>query len=135
MEQILKNKALKTFKPDAEEAAKRWECFWNGEMNDRPIMLARLLKTGYQFKPWANYQERVFGDMETTLRNNLHNCAGIQYLGESMPDFWISFGTHEIAAYCGGQIIWPENGMDTNWSEPFIDAWGFRALPGCCRLS
>lgn len=123
MKHSIRNQALKTFKPDAQEAANRWAAYWKGEMIDRPVLIARLAKPGYEFRPGSSYRDRVFGDMEMTLKDHLYNCQGMMYLGEAMPDFWISFGTHEIAAYCGGEIIWPESSTDTNWSRPFVDDW------------
>jgi hypothetical protein len=111
------------------EASRRWEAYWEGELLDRPIVLSSVRKAGYPFLPESSYRERVFGDLNAILDRALHNARGIEFLAESMPQFWLSFGPDEIAVFCGAALAWSEDSQcDTNWSKPFVTEWA-RDLP------
>ena len=123
------NNALKTYKPDMEDAAKRWEAYWNGDIIDRPIILASCTRDGFEKKPFTTYYDRAFGDMDEIFDAALFNASATYYGGDLVPTFWGSLGADEIAAYCGGSLEWNlESKMDTNWSHPFIEDWE-KALP------
>ncbi len=111
------NKRIVELKPNFHEAARRWEAYWNHDIIDRPVLVAAIQKPGTEFKPGASYHDRVYGNIDEILQNALHNANCIEWLGESMPSFWSSLGTHEIATFCGYDVIWAQNGMDTNWCK------------------
>ena len=121
------NNTLCHFKPDAEIAAKRWEAYWQKEVLDRPILRAAVKKDNYDFRKDSTYYDRVHGDMDRILDDHLHNCAGIHFLGDLMPGFWMSFGTHEFAQYMGAKVVWTESKMDTCWVEPMVRDWKMQA--------
>ena len=126
----LKNKALLTFKPDMEDAAKRWEAYWQRELTDRPVVRAECWKDGFTPKKIVGYgyYENVHSDIDELLDNALYNAGGRYYAGESIPNYFSSFGPDEIAAFCGGTLQWHEDSMGTNWSAPFVEDWE-TALP------
>lgn len=111
------------FKPDMAEVSRRWEAYWAGELLDRPIVCAAVREPGYDFLPESTYYERVHGDLDAVLDRALHNAAGTFYGAETVPQFWLSFGPDEIAAFCGATLEWSQTDADTNWSVPFVKDW------------
>ena len=112
------------FKPDIVETNRRWEAYWKGELLDRPIVICNTRKVGYPFLPESSYRERVYGDLNAILDRALHNAQGTEYLAESVPQFWLSFGPDEIAVFCGAEFTWSDDSKcDTNWSKPFVTDW------------
>lgn len=112
-----KNKKITELKPDFEEAAKRWEAYWNRDIIDRPVLMAAVGKPGAAYKPGSSYYDRIYGDLDEILGSALHNAGCTNWLGESVPSFWPSLGTHEIAAYCGYDVVWAEGEHNTNWCK------------------
>ena len=110
-------------KPDIEDTARRWEAYWAGEMLDRPIVWVTAPVEGFEWQPMNGYRERVFGDLDAIVEKALHNASGTIYGGESVPQFYPSFGCDEIAAFCGGELCWSADSGDTNWSKPFVHDW------------
>lgn len=111
----MNNTAIKELKPDFDEAALRWEAFWNRDIIARPILTATIERDkAYDYCPHDGYYERIYGDLEEIVNNKLHNARNVVYLGEAIPGTWTSLGTHEIATYCGYGVKWA--GV-TNWCE------------------
>ena len=110
----MKNTRMIELKPNAEMAMKRSEAFWNKDMIDRPIMIAKIKKPNADIRPGSHYWERCFGDPEKVFSDELHNAMQYEYLGEAIPQYWMSLGTHEIAQYCGYDITWSPD-KQTNW--------------------
>jgi len=106
-----------TLKPNFSESAKRWEAYWNHDIIDRPILCANVLKPDAKPLGYISYRDRVYGDLDNVLAHQLHDAACYDWLGESIPSFFPSLGTHEIACYCGYEIEWGQDGMDTNWCK------------------
>ena len=105
---------IRELKPDFAEAAARWEAYWNHDVYDRPVLCAVLAPEGLR---GHTYRDRVFGDLDEILNRELENARKKQWLGDSVPGFWPSLGTHEIASYCGFEIEWGPVG-DMNWAKP-----------------
>ncbi len=115
---------IANIKPDFSEAAARMDAYWHGEMLNRPVLIASTPKPGYAFQEGSSYHDRaVSGDLDIILYNALHNARGLDYLGESMPACWMSFGTHEIASFFGAEIVWTEGSGDTTWAKPMVQDW------------
>lgn len=113
-----------SLKPDLEETHKRWEAYWAGDMMDRPIVLATAPREGAHFVQGSTYKDRMFGDLESAIERGLHNATGTFYGGEAVPQFWLSFGCDEIAAFCGvADLVSSDAGADTYWSLPLIHDW------------
>lgn len=111
------NKGISKIKPDFDMAAKRWEAYWNHDVLDRPLLRATLPKPGAELLPVSTYKERIEGDLDFILKKALQNAENTLYLGEEIPGFWTSLSSHEIAAYCGYELVWADNGHDTNWCK------------------
>lgn len=119
-----------SFKPDLEDANKRWEAFYMGELIDRPVTCVRAPKRGYENKPRYNitYRDRVLGDIDDVIDKIIQSAENTFYGGEAIPAFMPTFGPDEIASYCGGELCWGDDATETNWSRPFVDSWE-KALP------
>ena len=111
------------FKPDIEEAAKRWDAYYAGDIIDRPIVCVTARREGVRGTRGSNYHERVYGDLNDIIDRALISAEATYYGGEAVPQMWLSFGCDEIAVFCGGELAWSEDSGDTNWSVPFIDSW------------
>ncbi|MDQ1258177.1 MAG: hypothetical protein QG656_2786 [Candidatus Hydrogenedentes bacterium] len=111
-------------KPNLEDTARRWEAYWAGDLIDRPMVWVTAPVPGFEYRPIDGYRERVYGDLDELVAKALHNAAGTIYGGESVPQFYASFGCDEITAFCGGSLCWShESAGDTNWSVPFVRDW------------
>ena len=122
------NPAPLEFKPDLEEAAKRWDAFYAGELIDRPVICMTAPREGYKGAPASDYHERVFGDMDDIIERAIISTEATIYGGEALPAAWLSFGPDEIAVFIGAEFQWSKNSGDTNWSVPFVEDWE-KALP------
>lgn len=105
------------YKPDYAKAIDRWEAYWEGDMLDRPLLIYQNGKKNFDWAAGSTYKDRCYGDMDKILDNYLYNNKGIDFLGDGLPAFWISLGTHEIASYMGAEIVWAGD-SDTNWVKP-----------------
>jgi hypothetical protein len=128
MSTTTKSPAPLAFKPDVEEAARRWEAFYAGEIIDRPVVSVTAPRAGKTPAAGSNYHERVHGDLDDIIGRALITAEGTFYGGEAMPTFWLSFGPDEIAVFCGAELGWSPDSGDTNWSKPFVEDWA-TALP------
>ena len=53
-----------TLKPDMEEAHRRWQAYWAGDLIGRPVVCVTAPVSGRNALPATTYYERVFGDLE-----------------------------------------------------------------------
>lgn len=127
-ETTVKRPAPLAFKPDLDDAARRWEAYYHGEIIDRPVVCVTAPKDGRAPVRGSDYYERVYGDLDDIISRALASADGTYYGGEAIPAFWLSFGPDEIAVFCGAEFGWNERSGDTNWSKPFVEDWD-EALP------
>ncbi len=116
------------FKPDREEAARRWEASFAEGIIDRPVVCVTAPKEGAPPAQGSSYHERVFGDLDELIERGLRGAEATYWGGEAVPAFWTSFGPDEIGVFCGATFGWREHSGDTNWSIPFVEDWA-RDLP------
>lgn len=116
------------FKPDLDEAAKRWDAFYAGDMIDRPIVCVTAPKDGAKLVKGSDYYERAHGDLDDVIERGLAAGENTFYGGEAIPAFWLSFGPDEVAVFTGAELRWSDDSRDTNWSAPYVDDWS-KALP------
>jgi len=116
------------FKPDLEEAVKRLEAFYAGDIIDRPVIMVTAPKEGVKGARGSNYYERVFGDMDDIIDRAIQSARATYYGGEAVPTFNPSFGPDEVAVFTGAEFRWSKDSGDTNWSVPYVDDWE-KSLP------
>jgi len=108
------------YKPDFEEAARRWQAFWAGELLDRPPTVITARRQGAPEQPPIPQIVGLDGDFTTPIDNFESWAETIYFAGEALPCFVPSFGTAQCAGFLGGEIITlPESG-DTSWSAPCV---------------
>ena len=114
------------FKKDYGETAKRYEAFWNGEIWDRPIVCVTVPNPDCADVPWHtnSYYTRMNGDLDEITGQIIGNTKKTIYMGEALPQAFLSFGCDELAAFCGGETLYFHDGdHNTNWSRPFVEDW------------
>ncbi len=126
-ERVARKPAPLAFKPDIEDAARRWDAFYAGDIIDRPIVCVTAPRDDppgtVSDARVRGYYERVHGDMDDIIRRSLVSAEATFYGGEAVPTFWTSFGPDEIAVFCGAELCWSDDSGDTNWSAPFVEGW------------
>ena len=65
------------FKEDYQEANRRWDAFWAGEMIDRPVVCVTAPKAAaLTDEPYAdNYYNRIYDDLDSLAVGVLGNHA------------------------------------------------------------
>ncbi|MBM4079619.1 MAG: hypothetical protein FJ278_07960 [Planctomycetes bacterium] len=117
------------FKPDIEDAAKRWDAFYAGEIIDRPVVCVTAPRPGVKLPPVTRrYYDKVHSGIDDILSRALERAEGTFFGGEAVPTFNPSFGPDEISVFCGAEFAWSQDSPDTNWSVPFVEDWA-KALP------
>jgi len=111
------------FKPDIEEADRRFKAFYAGDIIDRPLVAVTAPREGFPPAKARSYKEHVFGDLDDVVATAISNAEGTFFGGEAIPAFFASFGPDEIAVFCGAELRWSDESPDTNWSVPCIDDW------------
>jgi hypothetical protein len=117
------NQNLSFFKPDSQEADRRWQAYYVGEIIDRPVVCVTAPRRGFHNIAPITYQEKVFGDMDAVLEHGLAAAEATFWGGEAFPSFYPSFGPDEIAVFCGADLKWSLDSVNTNWSVPFVNDW------------
>lgn len=128
MANTLDNSPLKTFKPDLEDCARRWQAFYAGEIIDRPPVVVTAPRQGCSKVTPLTYHEKVFGDLDRVVQRGLDIARATFWGGEAVPSFYPSFGPDEIAVFTGAEFRWSPESPDTNWSVPYVEDWE-TALP------
>ncbi|MCL5269250.1 MAG: hypothetical protein M1457_01530, partial [bacterium] len=113
------------FKPDAEEAARRWEAYYAGDLIDRPVVSVSAPRAGVPrpARPRCHYHEKVHAPLEEIIDRELAAAEATFWGGEAFPSFFPSFGPDEVAVFCGAELAWSPDSPDTNWSKPFVEDW------------
>ena len=117
------NRAIQEIKPHFDQSAKRWEAYWHHDLTDRSILIASLAKPGFTPHAHVTYRDRVYGNLDIIMNNTLDNARNTLWLGDSIPNFWASLGTHEIASFCGYETEWAADGLDMNWCKHADRNW------------
>ncbi|MCL2740850.1 MAG: hypothetical protein FWE70_01915 [Oscillospiraceae bacterium] len=121
----LTSRGTLSLKPDYPDTVRRYEAFWNGDLIDRPIVRIHGVKApGIDIPHYPDdYYARMHDEMDGLVRGLVGNARRHIYYGEAIPSAYLSFGCDEIAAFCGGRLLFTEGSRDTSWSEPFVDDW------------
>ncbi|MGE5220803.1 MAG: hypothetical protein ACM3PY_00100 [Omnitrophica WOR_2 bacterium] len=114
---------LKVFKPDIDEAARRWQAFYAGEIIDRPVVVVTSPRPGVTRPAPLTYTDKVFGDLDWIVEQGLKRAETTFWGGEAVPSFYPSFGPDEIAVFSGAELRWSPESPETNWSAPFVEDW------------
>ncbi|NUP99880.1 MAG: hypothetical protein HUU35_08495 [Armatimonadetes bacterium] len=111
------------FKPDFALAQERWLAFWARDLLDRPCCSIKAPKRGVSVPPGPRYLSGAQGDMRAVAEQALAHAAGVYWAGEAMPSYTPSFGPDQISAFCGAELVIPEENYGTDWVMPCVDSW------------
>lgn len=114
-------------KPDLDEVLRRWEAFWAGEMIDRPVVTAALLRQGAERPPRPRYQ-CFLEDVRTGAEAAVAWVEAHEFLGDLVPHVSPDQGPDQYAAWLGAQIHSSPDSTETNWVEPVVTDWR-QAMP------
>ncbi|MEN6546813.1 MAG: hypothetical protein ABFE07_12315 [Armatimonadia bacterium] len=113
------------FKQNFDDALRRMEAFWSGEIIDRPACGITAPLLGKQPLPGTVYMEGAREDFAPIIDRALHNASCTWYGGEAMPFYTPSFGPDQWAAWMGADLQWAsdEEQSRTSWVVPFVENW------------
>ncbi len=109
-------------KPDIEEAARRWDAFYAGEIIDRPVVCVQSWRDGERVHG-PDYRARAFDDLDAVVDQALAHAEAIHWGGEAVPAWMPSVGPDEVAVFCGAELKWADESGNTNWSERYVEDW------------
>ena len=109
------------FKPDLQPALDMWAKFWTGR-NTRPIILSTLPKPGCKVVDPPPYLTAFDGDFHDLGRQLLAWGETHDFLGETIPNYYLEFGPETFSAYLGCELKLAED-RSTSWTIPFVEDW------------
>jgi len=110
------------FKEDWEDAKKRFEAWWAGEVFDRPAIQVTAPREGVPRKdipPLPSLEQR-WTDIGHVIALAEERFRTTYFGGESFPCFWPNLGPDVLAAYVGCELIFHEA---TSWARTLITDW------------
>ena len=112
------------YKPNADEALRRWEAFWQGEMLDRPpVIFHALHKPNFEEVPGRGQLLGWEGDFAQAFEIMDRRLSYGEYPGEGFPAHAPCLGPDQIAGFLGCPIVLNEASGDTSWVEPCVQDW------------
>jgi hypothetical protein len=110
------------FKDDWEQAQKRFEAWWAGEVVDRVAIQVTAPRYGAvrkEIPPPPSLQAR-WTDVDYVLASAEEGLRTTYFGGEAFPRFWPNLGPDVFAGYLGCPIEFAEG---TSWAHPIITDW------------
>ncbi len=115
-----------------EQAKARWRHFWNGELLDRPPVIAEVTRPGmepvnlYSRKYYRAVTERWDEQLELIDRW----LEATDFLADTIPNFGPDLGPDQFGASIGlgADLKFSEDSKDTNWMDHWVEDWE-AALP------
>lgn len=103
------------FKPDWEQAVRRFEAWYAFEETDRPVMIVSAPKGPRQGPPAPGDLLRRWTDAEYLIARYEAAFRSTHYAGESYPHCWPNLGPGIAGAYAGCEPVFDETTM---WLKP-----------------
>jgi hypothetical protein len=112
-------------KPDFEQAMRRIEAWFAGEILDRPPVRFMAHNAAFNLgetegKRSPEEQRVRWMDVERRVDEFARSVEGKRYLGETFPVFEPNLGPDVYAAFYGAEL---EFGEVTSWSRPIVREW------------
>ncbi|MFQ6096173.1 MAG: hypothetical protein ACE5O2_00495, partial [Armatimonadota bacterium] len=112
------------FKPDFEDAQRRWAAFWAQELIDRPCIAIKCRRDGAEPLAAPPYTAGAREELGPVVEQALTYAESICWGGEAMPLYVPSFGPDQFGAFLGADLKWAEEDEHrTNWAVPFVQRW------------
>ncbi|MHC4443579.1 MAG: uroporphyrinogen decarboxylase/cobalamine-independent methonine synthase family protein [Planctomycetota bacterium] len=104
-------------------ALARNEAFWQGELDDYPLMWVTVPDAGGGSDlPEPEREEEMWTDVDYVMASTEDTLARTYYAGDSLPVFNPWLGPDQVAAWLGADIILKPKDF-TSWVKPFVDDW------------
>jgi len=105
------------------KALQRNEAFWNGQLEDGPLMWV----TAPGDKPSPSVQEpaseeELWTNVDYVIAAAESALAGTHYAGDALPVFCPWLGPDQFAAWLGAELLLRPR-QSTSWSKPFVRDW------------
>lgn len=111
------------YKNDFQEAKKYWKAFWNGEIIDRPLIIANFPKDEKNKVSPPAYLSGIDGNFEKVIEEFENYCENTVFFAESIPSLNISFGPDTVSYFIKGAEKNVRVKSNTAWIEPFVKNW------------
>lgn len=111
------------YKDDFKEAKKYWNAFWEGEIIDRPLIIASFPKYENKIVTGPPYLSGIDGNYKEVIEKFEEYCENTIFFAESIPSLNISFGPDTISYFVKGGEKNVRIKSNTAWIEPFIHDW------------
>ena len=111
------------FKPDFERTRRYWDCFWEGEIIDRPCVHMTVRKEGQPKRPHPGQLTSPEASIPAAVEMYGRWAETMWFGGEAVPFFTPSIGPDQFSAFLGAKLHWSESSASTSWSDPFVDDW------------
>jgi hypothetical protein len=116
------------YKPDFEDAQRRWDAFWQMQIIDRPVLSIQAPKDGVEPVAGPPYLAGIDGGHDEIAAQAEAHIAATYWCAEAIPHYEPSFGPDEFAAFVGAELDNSRKEFGTNWVEAFVEDWN-EALP------
>ena len=111
------------FKPDLEDATRRWLAFWEHEIIDRPVCCVRAWKDNVVQGWGPPYLAGARDDFGPVISSVLDYNSKVWNGGEAVPSYTPSFGPDMMAAWLGADLEFDEGEFGTNWVVANVKDW------------
>ncbi len=110
------------YKEDWDQAAKRLEAWWQGELLDRVVIQVTAPRDDARGgSGWTGWNlPQTPDDPDPAIDAFEASCRDTWFGGESFPNLWINLGPGIVAAFLGAE---PEVAPDTVWFETEERPW------------
>lgn len=111
-----------SYKPDAMQALKRMEAFWDRGIIDRPTLQVVAPRPTGMIAPTRNHRclRDRWMDVEYAIDIADYSISSTYYAGEIFPSFVPNLGPELLTAAYGAEL---EFGNETSWSIPLLTSW------------
>jgi len=114
------------YQPDFPRIREAWNAYWEGEMINRPLVVANVPKSGvYKNFQAQAYYNLITGNIDAHLANIDAMLEANWFMGESVPMFRPDLGPDQVAAFLGAELQTSEDSKTTVWVDHIVeeDEW------------
>ena len=116
-------------KPDIKETKQRFEAWWNGNLNEAPLLtLIEILdepKSGSKFEPAGEYPEitDLYLNYKGRIADFRNRLNFVNYLADSYPSLSLDLGPGSMALYLGSdpifsrETVWYSDVVKNTWKD------------------
>jgi len=109
-------------KPDFDVASARWRSYWEGGIQDRPMLAIAVPRRGIAPPPRPHPYDMPVQDADVFAGRVLEWASAFEWLADSIPGYQVTFAPDHFALLLGANWKRSEEpgGSRTVWVEPFL---------------